>query len=162
MNLTLMFPSQLSPKAPRKRAPRIIYNRLITMKPRKSLAPFHVLICEDREDNLVLAQILLKSFGCETSTARNGTEAVKACQETAFDVILMDLAMPVMSGLEASEQIRKCKGLNQQTPIIAVTADINPIVKTACGSFGIEYYHSKPINNDSLYRNMSELRAQKP
>lgn len=129
------------------------------MKSRKSLAPLHVLICEDREDNLVLAQMLMRSFGCETSSARDGAEAVKACQETAFDVILMDLAMPGMSGLEASEQIRKCKGLNQQTPIIAVTADINPIIKTACASFGIEYFHSKPIDNDSLYRSMSEIRA---
>ncbi|CAA6679842.1 MULTISPECIES: response regulator [unclassified Lentimonas] len=131
------------------------------MHSRESLAPFHVLICEDRDDNLLLAQLLVKSFGCECSSARDGAEAVNTCQETKFDVILMDLAMPVMCGLEASKAIRASENPNQHTPIIAVTADINPIVKSACANFGIEYYISKPINSDSLYRAMSELHAQK-
>ena len=73
----------------------------------------------------------------------------------------MDLAMPVMCGLEASKAIRGTENPNQHTPIIAVTADINPIVKTACANFGIEYYISKPIDSDSLYRTMSELHAEK-
>ncbi len=133
----------------------------MTIESRESLAPFHVLICEDRDDNLLFAQTLVTSFGCEVSSARDGAEAIKICQDTSFDVILMDLAMPVMNGLEASKQIRESENPNQHTPIIAVTADINPIVKTACASFGIEYYISKPIDSGSLYRTMSELRAHK-
>lgn len=124
-----------------------------------SLAPCNVLICEDLEKNIELACSLTQGFGCTITTACNGQEAIEHCRDQQFDAILMDLAMPVISGLEASRWISSEENPNQRTPIIAVTADNDPIVKAGCNSFGIEYYMTKPIDAATLHRILSECKA---
>jgi CheY-like chemotaxis protein len=124
-----------------------------------SLAPCRVLICEDLERNIALACSITQGFGCEITTASNGEEAVEHCQHQKFDVILMDLAMPVMSGLEASRLITSAVNPNQTTPIVAVTADHDPIVKAGCHSFGIAYFITKPVDEATLHRILSECKA---
>lgn len=124
-----------------------------------SLAPCSVLICEDIEKNIELVSLFTRRFGCFITIASNGEEAVKHCQNQKFDVILMDLAMPVMSGLEASRLIRGSENTNQTTPIVAVSADKDPIVKAGCHSFGIAYYITKPVDESTLYRILSECKA---
>ncbi len=122
----------------------------------ESLAPCHVLIGEDRDDNLLLIEALTASFGCTTTAARNGSEAIDLCQENSYDVILMDLAMPVKNGLEAAKHIRTNPNANQKTPIIAVTAEVNPIAKSASVSFGIDEYINKPIDAELLYNTIKK------
>lgn len=124
----------------------------------ESLTPCHVLICEDQSDNLMLIQHLVSSFGCTASIARNGSEAIAHSMENRFDAILMDLAMPEVSGLEAAKQIRATPNPNHKTPIIAVTAEISEIVSRASVSFGIDDYITKPIDAQLLYNTIKQLR----
>jgi CheY-like chemotaxis protein len=102
---------------------------------------------------------LTTRLGCKITTARNGKEAVEQCHIQKFDVILMDLAMPIMCGLEASKLIKNSDNPNQTTPIVAVTADNDPIVKAGCCNFGIHYYLTKPICKTNLHRIISECKA---
>lgn len=125
----------------------------------KSLAPCHLLVCEDNPDNLLLIETLAASFGCITTAAMNGKEAIDYCQDTHFDAILMDLAMPVISGLEASKQIRTRNNLNQKTPIIAVTAEACPLAQSASASFGINQYIQKPIDAVLLHQTIQKSIA---
>lgn len=126
----------------------------------ESLAPCHLLICEDQADNLLLIETLAASFGCSYTAARNGTEAINHCQENKFDVILMDLSMPVVSGLEAAKDIRTNPCKNQQTPIIAVTAEVSSMVASASISFGINDYILKPIDSSLLYQSIKKAIAR--
>lgn len=130
-----------------------------TPLPLESLSPCNLLICEDRHDNILFISALTKLLGCEITTARNGKEAVEICQTSKFDVILMDLAMPIMGGLEASKSITTSDNPNKSTPIVAVTADNDPIVKAGCSNFGINYYLTKPICKSALHRILSECKA---
>ncbi|MGZ0654656.1 response regulator [Coraliomargarita sp. W4R53] len=125
----------------------------------ESLAPCHLLVCEDNESNLILIQTIVASFGCTTSTARNGQEAIERCQDSHYDAILMDLAMPLMSGLEAAKHIRVNESPNLKTPIIAVTAEVSPLAQRASISFGINEYISKPIDADLLHDTIQKLIA---
>jgi CheY-like chemotaxis protein len=126
----------------------------------ESLAPCHLLASEDREDNLMLLKAMVSKFGCTLKVARNGDEAIQLCKKEKFDVILMDLAMPVKNGLEAAKYIRSIQNLNQRTPIIAVTADVNPIVETASISFGVNDYITKPIDAQRLYKSIKKAKQQ--
>ena len=118
----------------------------------------HVLVVDDRPDNARLMEAILKKLDAKVQTAENGEVAVRLCKQTHYDCILMDLSMPVMSGLDASKEIRKSAS-NSNTPIIAVTADVAPGVKERCMHAGIDDYLSKPIDPLLLKTKMSEIAA---
>lgn len=115
-----------------------------------------ILIAEDKPDNARIAKIFLETFGAEASFANNGAEALEACRKTRFDGILMDLSMPVMSGFEATRQIRE-NSLNKQTPIIALTAHVGSDTRKKCLHHGMAAYVEKPINPTALYEVLSEI-----
>ena len=133
---------------------------LQTVTTLKTLAPFTVLICDDHDDNIRQISALSQLLGCHVTTAINGQEAVEYCQNQKFDAILMDLVMPGISGLEAARAIHSAERPNKTTPIIAVTADEDPIVKAGCSSFGIDYYMTKPIEESTLHRILCECQAK--
>ncbi len=118
--------------------------------------PCNVLIVDDQSDNRLIARTLIESFGGRATEATNGKEAVELCREQSFDLILMDLAMPVMHGKEAAAQIRDTENMNQTTPIIAVTADVTPKVQDACSAAGMQHYISKPIDSKELFARINE------
>ena len=118
--------------------------------------PCTVLIADDRNDNLLIAKVLVEKFGAETVLATNGVEAIDCCTKYTFDAILMDLAMPLTNGLEAASQIRGTINPNQNTPIIAVTADVSQGVRASCDEVGIEHYLSKPLIAQSLYQTLEK------
>ena len=68
--------------------------------------------------------------------------------------------MPVKNGLEAAKEIRTTQNINQQTPIIAVTAEVSPMVASASISFGIDDYIYKPINSNLLYQSIKKAKAR--
>jgi CheY-like chemotaxis protein len=86
-------------------------------------------------------------MGFESEMAENGLEAVNAVQKSRFDVVLTDLQMPQMDGLEAIRQIRTRGFL---LPIIAITADAMPDDKTRCAAAGMNDYLSKPVRASAL------------
>jgi PAS domain S-box-containing protein len=102
-----------------------------------------ILLVEDNEFNRMLAATILANQGANVTEAVNGLEAVKACMQHSFDLILMDIQMPEMNGIEATEHIRN--QLNQEVPIIALTANAIKGEKERCIEIGMNDYMSKPF-----------------
>ncbi|MBP2283004.1 PAS domain S-box-containing protein [Flavobacterium sp. CG_23.5] len=108
-----------------------------------------VLVAEDIALNQLLIKIILLDFGYEIDMANNGKEAVEKLQKNTYDIILMDLQMPVMNGFEATRYIRN--ELNSNIPIIALTADVTSVDVEKCKAAGMNDYVSKPIDEKILY-----------
>jgi signal transduction histidine kinase/ActR/RegA family two-component response regulator len=106
----------------------------------------HVLLVEDHPVNQMLARTLLKKWGYEVEVANNGQEAVDLFVRQAWDVVLMDMLMPVMGGLEATRRIRASEPAGQHTPIIAMTANAMEADRQACMDAGMDAHVAKPFN----------------
>ncbi|MBA3271961.1 MAG: response regulator [Acidobacteria bacterium] len=125
-------------------------------QPARSAAPAparHVraLVAEDHIVNQTVARRMLEHAGYEIMLAVNGVEAVASFRRNAPDVILMDLEMPEMGGLEATQTIRRIEAANGgHVPIIAVTAHAMTGDREKCLSFGMDGYVSKPIRRADL------------
>jgi CheY-like chemotaxis protein len=118
-----------------------------------------ILLVEDTPINQTLETILLQRMGYEVSIANNGIEAIEAFSTRKFDLILMDIHMPEMGGVEATEIIRTLEK-NQQlkpTPIIAVTANALKGDKERYLAAGMDGYVSKPIAVDALRQEIKGL-----
>ncbi|MBC8320471.1 MAG: response regulator [Bacteroidetes bacterium] len=115
----------------------------------KALSGKCMLLAEDNEINRQVVFELVNNVGVKVEVADNGAIALQKVMETHFDIILMDLHMPVMDGYNASTQIRN---LNISTPIIAITADaMDDSIKSKCNFSGINDIITKPIDPDLLY-----------
>ncbi len=108
-----------------------------------------VLVAEDNVINQMLVRTLLELGNYEMLIVDNGRQAVAAAEVEIFDLILMDVRMPEMSGLEAARAIRERKGLNENTPILAMTANIGDTERRDCQDAGMNDLIEKPI--DRLY-----------
>jgi len=118
-----------------------------------------ILLVEDTPINQTLETILLQRMGYEVSIANNGIEAIEAFSTREFDLIMMDIHMPEMGGVEAAEIIRTLEK-NQQlkrTPIIAVTANALKGDKERYLAAGMDGYVSKPISVDALRHEIQGL-----
>lgn len=117
----------------------------------QNLLTKNILIVEDNNINALLAKTLLKKImpNAKISGVSNGLEALEKFQENPFDIIFMDIQMPVMNGYEATEEIRKLKN-GKTIPIIALTAGTVVGEKEKCLSIGMNDYVSKPIIKGSL------------
>ncbi|CAI5521058.1 unnamed protein product, partial [Closterium sp. Naga37s-1] len=110
-----------------------------------------VLVAEDNIVNQRVAVTLLRKWGHEAVLANNGEEAVKKVQTDDFDVILMDVQMPVCDGLQATKRIRDYESTkNHHTPIIAMTAQALIGDGMKCIDAGMDSYMSKPLNASKL------------
>ncbi|HSR13234.1 MAG TPA: response regulator, partial [Thermodesulfobacteriota bacterium] len=130
----------------------------------KSAAPFegaktaaavqgaHILLVEDTPINRKVAMKMLEALGYTADHAGNGLEAVKALERGAYDVVLMDVQMPEMDGLEATRQIRQKEGITEgaRIPIIAMTAHALKGDRQKCLDAGMDDYLTKPIQKKDL------------
>ncbi|WP_119394735.1 ATP-binding protein [Salinibius halmophilus] len=114
-----------------------------------------VLVVEDNPINQTYIVKLLQKAGLSTTCAANGLRAIEAAEKEQFDLILMDLQMPVMSGFEATRHIRQL-GNYQQTPIIALTACSAEQEKEQALRCGVNHFYSKPMRLPDLI-NLCEL-----
>jgi PAS domain S-box-containing protein len=115
------------------------------------LRRLHVLVAEDNGVNQRLAIGLLERLGHRVTVVGSGSEAVSVCHNQAFDLVLMDVQMPVMDGLEATRRIRAREaGTSQHLPIIAMTAHALVGDRERCLAAGMDDYVSKPIRTPSL------------
>jgi signal transduction histidine kinase/ligand-binding sensor domain-containing protein/DNA-binding response OmpR family regulator len=103
-----------------------------------------VLLAEDNAVNQKIAATYLKRLGCEVEIAPDGEQAVRACSEGAYDLVLMDMQMPVMDGLEATRRIRAAEQ-GRRTPIVALTADAMTGARERCLQAGADDYLTKPL-----------------
>jgi CheY-like chemotaxis protein/two-component sensor histidine kinase len=105
----------------------------------------HILIVEDNPTNQRLLQLVLKKLGHTCSLANDGKQGVELFSIESFDLILMDLHMPVMDGFEATTAIRKSGAHNANLPIIALTADVRHGIEQRVYEAGMDTYLSKPF-----------------
>lgn len=120
-----------------------------------------VLVVEDNEVNLLITSKILKSWGCDVTSARNGVEGVQKASGQKFDIILMDCQMPIMDGYQATEHIRKCSNLNlNSSPIIALTANASKEDREYCIKSGMNDFLTKPIRPEELFMVISRYIAR--
>lgn len=121
-----------------------------------------VLVAEDNRINQMLVMKVLKKQGFETALAENGQVALEKYQQTDFDIILMDLQMPVMDGYEAAQQIRLMDNAKNGIPIIALSAHTFQGEYERCMAMGINDFISKPFEREELYSKILQLVKNKP
>jgi len=124
------------------------------------LRGFKVLLVEDIETNAMLATYRMKQQGHLVERRENGRDAVAAVQAGHYDVILMDVMMPEMDGLEATREIRRLeRRLGRHTPIIGLTASVLPEDHQKCIAAGMDDVQMKPINFAKLFAVMEQIVA---
>jgi two-component system, sensor histidine kinase len=110
----------------------------------------HILIVDDNATNRVVAQALCEMFGCTSECAEDGVEAVEAVQSRRFDLVLMDIKMPRMDGVQATQAIRALPGPENAVPIIALTANADPDDAKHYIAIGMATVVEKPIKPERL------------
>ncbi|MHB0955452.1 MAG: response regulator [Pirellulaceae bacterium] len=114
--------------------------------PTATCAPLRILLVEDNAANQKLATYVLQERGHLVEIAGDGQEAVYLTEQNPYDVIIMDVQMPDMNGLEATAAIRKREGAGRRVPIIAMTAHVMKGDRDRCLAAGMDGYLSKPVN----------------
>lgn len=115
----------------------------------------HVLVVDDNATNRLVAEALCESFGFTCETAEDGAEAVEAVRLRAFDLVLMDIKMPGMNGLQATRAIRALSGPAAETPIVALTANADPEAVAGYLATGMCGVVVKPIKPEALFSAIS-------
>ena len=124
-------------------------------KPAKAAAVSQtILLAEDNETSRYLISTMLSRMGHSVDAVEDGAQAVSAADKKRYDVILMDMQMPVMDGPEATRAIRKSGALNAGVPIIALTADVIAEHRSAYFAAGVNSIVGKPVNWDELSEEM--------
>ena len=124
-------------------------------------APLHVLLVEDNLANQKLANYVLRARGHRVDNAANGKEAVEITEQIHYDVILMDVQMPIMNGLDATAAIRKRENPGapgRRVPIIAMTAHATPSDRARCKAAGMDGYLCKPVKREELIAAVEQVR----
>lgn len=121
----------------------------------------NILLVEDNLLNQRIVTFSLKKFNHDVIIANNGVEAIERFREQKFHVILMDIMMPVMDGLEATIKIREeeqLTGVEKRTPIIALTANTMDNDRDKCISYGMDEFLPKPFDIEKLKTIFFELQ----
>jgi len=119
-----------------------------------------ILLVEDNVLNQRIVLFSLKKLNHEVTIANNGLEALEKFRQENYDVVLMDIMMPIMDGLEATTKIREEEDLMQtrkRTPIIALTANTMDNDRTKCLSYGMDEFMSKPFDIEKLKHIFNKL-----
>lgn len=120
-----------------------------------------ILVAEDNPVNQRLTQLQLSRLGYRADIVCNGLEAVQAVQRKSYDLVLMDIEMPEMDGIEAAKQIRSLLSVNEMPRIIAVTAYDLPADRQRCWDAGMDAFIAKPIHMPELVAHLTQCRPKK-
>jgi len=112
----------------------------------------NVLVAEDSISNQVVVRALLEKQGYNVTIANNGQEAVKLASGASFDLVLMDVMMPEMDGIEATKEIRRLEDPGSHIPIIALTANVFSEDREKCLQAGMDDFVAKPIDAEKLIK----------
>ncbi len=115
-----------------------------------------VLLAEDSPTNQLFVKTVLEQLGVTVDVAVDGEQAVQAARNTVFDLILMDLRMPKINGIEATKAIRSTPGRERRPAIVAITAETLSEERSACMKAGMNAYLTKPIRRDDLMAALSQ------
>jgi signal transduction histidine kinase len=119
-----------------------------------------VLVAEDHPVNRKVVGLLLQSMGHQVSFAEDGQQALTQASQSDFDLVLMDIHMPVMDGLSSARHIRALPGERGQVPIVALTADVMNDAQTQAMAAGMNAFLSKPLQKTQLQAVMPLKRRQ--
>lgn len=120
-----------------------------------------VLVAEDHPVNALLVRTMLERYGLTVVVVGNGEEAVTEARRADFDLILMDVQMPVLDGYQACRRIRNSPGLVASVPIIALTANALPTDRAEAAAAGMDGHLAKPLRVDDLKRALHRWISQK-
>jgi two-component system, sensor histidine kinase and response regulator len=136
----------------------------VDMAQRESDNAYTILLVEDNKDNQNLAQRILNAAGYSVDLAENGEIAVARARDYLYDLILMDVQMPVMDGLDATQAIRKLERQrgDRRTPVIALTAHAIEGYREKCLEAGMDDYLTKPIKKDRLLEKAHDWIDKRP
>ncbi len=147
-------------------APSTLFDVMMRMRRPGALAPYktvpaqperttfpgaRILLVEDNPLNQDVAREFLSGIGGKVSTASHGGEAVRLIEQHTYDLVLMDLHMPIMGGLEATRRIRELRN-GKGLPVIAMTAAVMGEDRDRCARAGMADFVAKPVNADDLVR----------
>jgi signal transduction histidine kinase len=130
------------------------------LEPGLSNEALRVLVAEDHPINRKVVGLLLQSMGHQVSFAEDGQQALTIASQSDFDLVLMDIHMPVMDGLSSTRQIRALPGERGRVPIVALTADVMNDVADQAMAAGMNAYLSKPLQKTQLQAVMPLKRRQ--
>jgi CheY-like chemotaxis protein len=143
-------------------APRVATVAKPTLDPQMaSRHPLRILLAEDNVVNQKLAMRLLQQMGYRADLASNGIEAVESVARQTYDVVLMDVQMPEMDGLEASRRITAKWAAGARPRIVAMTANAMQGDREMCLEAGMDDYVTKPIRVDALVEALHQVQARK-
>ncbi|MBS1682567.1 MAG: response regulator [Bacteroidetes bacterium] len=125
---------------------------------KKSLKDLSVLLVEDNDVNRLYASSILKIWDCKIDMAENGYVAFEKIKNELYDIILMDIQMPVMDGFEATKAIRGLESSKKNLPIIALTANATRATIEQCLAHGMNDCISKPFTPEDLYNKLSHYK----
>ena len=126
----------------------------------QELPPLRILLVEDSDFNQKFAVALLKQHNHQVEIANHGLEAIEKHQRNEYDVILMDVQMPEMDGMEATRRIRQSEAdSGKHTPIVAMTAHAMKDDRQQCIDAGMDEYVSKPIDAPTLFATLGKVTA---
>jgi len=128
--------------------------------PAKEAAVGRVLVVDDHPINLEIAATLMSMAGYDVDQAESGKQAIEQARKTPYDLILMDMHMPEMDGLEATRAIRALPGAFGTAPIIAMSADALPSQVERCYAAGMVDHVPKPVQREALYAKVERWRRK--
>jgi len=129
---------------------------------RETRLPHRILLVEDNPDNQKLAARVLEGAGALVDNAENGEVAVAMAKDTLYDLILMDLMMPVMDGFQATVRIRESETAPNRVPIVALTAHATEGFRDRCLASGMDDYLSKPFKKERLVALVDQWVDRRP
>jgi CheY-like chemotaxis protein/HPt (histidine-containing phosphotransfer) domain-containing protein len=119
----------------------------------------HILLADDNAVNRKVLQHMLGRLGHHVSMASTGQEAIDMATSNRYDLIFMDMMMPVVDGLEATRQIRASESGKRRTPIIAVTANVERTDEQACANAGMDAFLTKPFTLNQVRHSIDRFSA---
>ncbi len=129
------------------------------LQPFSSLKGLSVLVVEDYKMNILVIERFLKKWDIDYDIALDGAIAIEMAVKKEYDLVLMDLQMPVMNGFDSSREIRQNTTVHNRTiPIFALSASVSMNVKNKITEFGMDGHISKPFNPSELYELLSSIR----
>ena len=124
--------------------------------------PLRVLVVEDNPINQFILGEMLRKDGHSVALAEDGAKGVEAAEKEAFDLVLMDLSMPVMGGIEATQRLRAGTGPSASTRIVAITAHVFASESEACRAAGFDQVMTKPLTRESLRQLVAGMAPAAP
>ncbi len=109
-----------------------------------------MLVVEDDPVNQLLAVRLLQKRGVIPQSSQTGKEALDFCEKFSFQLILLDLHLPDISGIEVASHLRNHKGPNQHTPLVAITANTDQCSQEQCRQVGFDDFTIKPVDHHRI------------